>query len=196
MKKLLILLAVAVLPAASGCCATRLCPCCPCNWFSRPTTVTAVPACPPTYVAPMASPCAPSPCAPMTQFAPVSTSASIMPAMVQPLASSCATCPSAPVITQAQPMYFQAPMQAAMPTAACCPAEPSCAYMGEVGCGYGGPAMVGYGGDCCNSCGSCDSCGGGGGCSSCSGGGVPASTSTTPTPAGAPDRFQDPAPGA
>ena len=38
MKKLLILLAVATLPSASGCCCARLCPCCPCNWFNRPAT--------------------------------------------------------------------------------------------------------------------------------------------------------------
>ncbi len=191
MKKLLILLAVAAIPAASGCCATRLCPCCPCNWFSRPTTVTAVPACPPTYMAPMAQACPSSPCAPMSQFAPVSTAAPMMPAMMQPM-SACATCPSTPVITQAQPMYFQAPMQAAMPTAACCAPEPGCAYMGEAGCGYG-PAMVGYGGDCCNSCDSC----GGGGCSNCNSGvpaysGAPASG--VPTPAGGAPL--DPVPGA
>ena len=35
MKKLLVLLAVAMLPAASGCCCARLCPFCPCNWFNR-----------------------------------------------------------------------------------------------------------------------------------------------------------------
>ncbi len=54
MKKLLILLAVATLPAASGCACARLCPCCPCNWFNRPATYCA-PACPPTYAAAVGS---------------------------------------------------------------------------------------------------------------------------------------------
>jgi hypothetical protein len=189
MKKLLILLAVATLPFASGCACARLCPCCPCNWFNRPATYCA-PACPPTYAAPLAATCAPySPCAP------VATAAPYMPAMAQPFMPQCATCPNAPVMAQAQPMYYQAPM--ANPCGACY-AEPGCAYAGgyagEVGCGCSGPAMVGYGGDCgsCGSCGSCDSCGscGSGGCSSCSGG-APAATSPTP----APERFQDPGPG-
>jgi hypothetical protein len=192
MKKLLILLAVATLPAASGCACARLCPCCPCNWFARPAAVCA-PACPPTYAAPLAAPCAPySPCAP------VATAAPYMPAMAQPFAPQCATCQNQPMMAQPQPMYYQAPMNYQMPmnAGACgtCYAEPGCAYAGEVGCGCSGPAMVGYGGDCgsCGSCGSCDSCGGGG-CSSCGSGG-PAVAS--PTPVGAPDRFVDPAPGA
>ena len=63
MKKVMILLTVAAIYTASGCCGTggRLCPCCPCNWFARPAT-----ACPPApmYAAPLVSnPCAPA-CAP------------------------------------------------------------------------------------------------------------------------------------
>ena len=58
MKKVMILLALATLAAAPGCCCTRLCPLCPCNWFNR------APVCPPTYAAPVAT-CAPTyaPCA-------------------------------------------------------------------------------------------------------------------------------------
>src|SRR6187200_3277934 len=155
MKKLLILLAVATLPAASGCCCARLCPLCPCNWFSRPSTYCA-PACPaPTYAAPLAASCAPAPCAPYNPCAPVATAAPFMPAMAQPFMPQCATCPTAPVITQAQPMYYQAPMagNCGMPNSCgACYAEPGCGYAGEAGCGFGGPAMVGYGGDC-GSCG-------------------------------------------
>ena len=68
MKKLLILLAVATLPAARGCCCRRLCPFCPCNWFNR--TAVCAPAaptyCPPPCAAPtyVPSPCAASACAP------------------------------------------------------------------------------------------------------------------------------------
>lgn len=186
MKKLLILLAVATLPFASGCACARLCPCCPCNWFNRPATY-AAPACPPTYAAPLAATCAP-PCAPYSPCAPVATAAPYMPAMAQPFMPQCATCPS-PVMAQAQPMYYQAPM--ANPCGACY-AEPGCAYAGgyagEVGCGYGGPAMVGYGGDCgsCGPCGSCDSC------SSCGNYNAGVPTGSAPTPMGPPD----PAPGA
>ena len=75
MKRLLVLLAVATLPAASGCCCARLCPFCPCNWFSRG------PVCAP-YAAPVAcAPAAtyvPSPCAPT--YAPAcATAASLCP---------------------------------------------------------------------------------------------------------------------
>jgi hypothetical protein len=175
MKKLLILLAVATLPFASGCACARLCPCCPCNWFNRPA-VYAAPACPPTYAAPLAATC-PPPCAPC---APVATAAPYMPAMAQPFMPQYAAAPN-PMMTQAQPMYYQAPM--ANPCGACY-VEPGCGYA-EASCG--GPAMVGYGGDCgpCGSCGPCDACGSGG-CSGAAG---------SPTPAGAPDRFVDPAPG-
>src|SRR5215212_334297 len=127
MKKLLILLAVAALPSASGCACARLCPCCPCNWFNRPATYCA-PACPPTYAAPLATTCAPA-CAP---YAPVATAAPFMPAMAQQFAPQCATCQNQPVMAQAQPMYYQAPMQTQMinPCGACY-AEPGCAYAGE-----------------------------------------------------------------
>jgi hypothetical protein len=191
MKKLLILLAVAALPSASGCCVGRLCPCCPCNWFNRPTTYCA-PACPPTYAAPLAATCAP-PCAPYSPCAPVATAAPYMPAMAQQFAPQCATCATQPVMTQAQPMYYQAPMpmNAGCNTCGACYAEPSCAYSGD-----GGPAMAGYGGDCgsCGSCGSCESCSscGSGGCSSCNSG-APGGA-ITPTPTGAPD--PGPGPGA
>jgi hypothetical protein len=207
MKKLMILLAVAALPSASGCCCARLCPFCPCNWFNRPATYCA-PACPaPTYAAPLAATCAPA-CAPYSPCAPVATASPFMPAMAQAFAPQCATCQAQPMMTQAQPMMTQAqPMyyQAPMPNACgmqnpcgACYGEPGCSYGGEAGCGCGGPSMSGFSGDC-GSCEGSSSCGSGGcggdGCSSCNGGGAPAATAPTPAP-GTPDRFVDPAPGA
>lgn len=181
MKKILILLAVAMLPAASGCCCTRLCPFCPCNWFAR-TAPAPVCAPAPTYVAPMATTCPPSPCAP----AAVAPMAATMPQFMAP--------PTTPVITQAQPtfsqpMYYQQP---AMTPAYY--AEPSCSYASEPSCG--GPSMVSYAPmSDCGTCGSCSSCGTCGSCttcnSGCSDGGATTSTST-PTP----EKFVEPAPAA
>ena len=193
MKKILILLAVATLPAASGCCVARVCPCCPCNWFNRPVAT-----CPPTYAAPMvASPCgptyvpsqcAPSPCATCGPMA-APLAATVMPQYMAPPQQ---------MMTQAQPMYFQqsqpAPCCAAAPV--CCPSEPSCGCASEGSCGCGGPTMgaVSYGP--MMDCNPCDSgCGGGGGgCSGCDGGGAglpPAAPVGALPPA--PQKF-DPAP--
>jgi hypothetical protein len=205
MRKILILLAVATLPAASGCACGRLCPCCPCNWFNRPAVC--APACPPpVYAAPVAAtcpppcaapapcaaPCAPAPCAAMGTVAPMAApmAAPMMPQYMAPQAPCCA---------QAQPMYYQQPYQQPMPT--CCAApEPSCAYSPgyafESGCG--GPYMgnVGYGpvmdwSACsgCGGCGACGSCGGCTTCNSCCDGGAS-------VPAPAPEKFVDPAPAA
>jgi hypothetical protein len=204
MKKILILLAVAALPLTSGCCCTRLCPCCPCNWFSRapvcapaPTYVAPLAAspCSPAYAQPYAQPMAPScaptcpaPCSSVGTVAPMA--ASVMPQYMAP--------PAAPVYAQAQPMYYQAPM----PTTCCGAAEPNCSYAPTCGCGgyggepgCGGPFMgsVSYGPiiDCggCGGCGGCSSCGGGcsscgGGCSGCSNcdGGAPTTAGTPPVP--------------
>jgi len=186
MKKVLILLAVAALSAASGCCCTQLCPLCPCNWFNRGAYCAPAP----VYAAPLAaSPCGPatfvpSPCGPTC--APVSPlAATVMPQFVAP--------PMGQMMTQAQPMYYSAP------AAACCAPEPSCSYAAEQGCG--GPFMgsVSYGPmmDCgCNQCGGgsqcggCNQCGGyapSGGCSSCDGG-APAAA------APAPEKFVEPTP--
>ncbi len=129
MKKFLILLAVATLPATSGCACARLCPCCPCNWFNRPVAYCP----PPAYAAPCAAPmatCAPT-CAPVSPCAPVATMAPYMPAMAQQYAPQCATCAAPqgpPVITQAQPMYYQAPA-----AANCCGAPAN--YCGSSGWG-------------------------------------------------------------
>lgn len=184
MKKILILLFVATLPLASGCCCARLCPFCPCNWFNRGAY------CPPaTYAAPLAaSPCGPtyvpspyaaSPCSTCGPTSPLA--ATVMPQYFAPQAAS--------MMTQSQPMYYQQPASACCPTSACCAPEPSCGYAAEPGCG--GPYMgnVSYGPmmDCgpCNSCDNCSSYGGGGS-SNCDGG-MPV---TAPTP----EKFVDPAP--
>jgi hypothetical protein len=126
-----------------------------------------------------------------------------MPAIAQPIVSPCATCQSAPMITQAQPMYYQAPMAQMAPMAGSCGCSSGGAYYAEPGCSYdpccGGPAMVSYGGDCgsCGSCGACGSCDGGcsscgGGCSNCNAG--PPPVDVAPTPSGRPD--PGPGPGA
>ncbi len=164
MKKMLILLAVAMLPAASGCCCARLCPCCPCNWFNRgPVCAPA-----PTYAAPLAATCAP-------------TAGSLYAVTMRTAAvcatTMCAVCgdgrdaadapnrnaailapPAAPMMTQAQPMYYQA-----QPTPAYY-GEPSCSYAAQSACGCGSMGAVGYGPCDCNQCGSCNQCGGCGSC--------------------------------
>ena len=149
MKKILTLLAVAMLPATlSGCAACSpsmsLCPCCPCGWFNR------APACPP----------APAYCPPATTYAtPVA-------------ASACGpVCP--PMASQMMPQYI---MPNSMPMAASGPGmynpgmvppqqmmyQSQPAYYGEAGCGCsmmmepgcGSPSMVSYGpmdGGNCNS---------------------------------------------
>ena len=195
MKKVMILLAVATLSVAPGCCATRLCPCCPCNWFARPAATCCPPA--PMYAAPVAATCAPtympSPCAPACP-SPCSAVGTVSP-MAGPMQFMGAP-QGMPMVTQGQPMYYQSPM----PQTCCGSAEPNCSCMPSCGCGAeagcGGPFMgnVGYGPSMdCGGCGSCNggygSFGGGGGCSGCDGGGAP--TAAPP----APEKF-DPVPAA
>jgi hypothetical protein len=213
MKRLLILLAVALLPVASGCCCARLCPCCPCNWFNR-----CAPACPPTYAAPLAAaPCAPacaptyapaayaapSPCSACGTVAPMAgpMGAPMMPQYMGPQAM--------PMMSQAQPMYYQSPMPTccaapeascacAPPCGACAPPCGGCNTCG--GGGYGGGYMEpGCGGPymgnaCYGPMMECGSCGGCGGCSTCNSG---CSNCDAGAPAGAaPEKFVDPTPAA
>lgn len=108
MKKVLIMLAVATIPAAAGCncCGLANCPCNPCNWFNRgaycgPTSTYA-----PLTAAPIASP-------------------TVTPVLPQyPVAGAAPEMMGAPMIAgpSAQPMMY---------------AEPGCNYV-EPGCAYGG----------------------------------------------------------
>ena len=171
MKKVLVLLAVAALPVASGCCCTQLCPLCPCNWFNRGAYFAPAPA----YAAPLAaSPCAPATYVPSPYgpaYAPVSPlAATVMPQYVAP--------PMGPMMTQAQPMYYPAPAAAAY-----CAPEPNCGYAAEQSCGGPYMGMVSYG--------PMMDCGGyapSGGYSGCDGG---APTVAAP----APEKFVEPTPG-
>ena len=145
MKKFLIMLAVATIPAASGCNCCGLgttlatCPCNPCNWFSRGAYCGPAPvyAPPPTYT-PVAAPC-PTPYGPAVS--------SVLPQYpMQPTAPLAAAPMAAPF---AAPGMVGAPMigdpnalSYAMPTQPMYFAEPGCAYV-EPGCGYSD--TVGYG---------------------------------------------------
>lgn len=193
MKRLMILLAVATLPAAAGCCCTRLCPLCPCNWFNRGACAPA-----PTYAAPLAAVPAtyvPSPCAPAygpaaTTVAPLAATvtpqyiAPPMSPMMSPMmaqsANACCPQAAAPVCCpqQAAPVCCPAPAPVCCPQpTSCCMPEPSCAYSGyPMEMGYGGSYMgnMSYG-PMMES----------GGCSSCSGdAGIPTPTAVAPAPAG------------
>lgn len=121
MKNVLIMLAVATIPAAAGCncCGLANCPCNPCNWFNRgaycgPTSTYA-----PLTAAPLAATAVPSvqPLYPVAG-APMASAPYASPEMM-----------GAPMIAgpSAQPMMY---------------AEPGCNYV-EPGCAYGG--MAGYG---------------------------------------------------
>lgn len=199
MKRLLILLSVAALAMPVGCCCpttTRLCPCCPCNWFSRPA-----PICPPApvYAAPVAAtcppPCAPvcpSPCAPACP-SPCNAVGTVSP-MAAPMMQPWAAPQAMPMVTQSQPMFYQSPM----PSTCCGSVEPSCGCAQNSCCSTGCEATCGapfmgtvcYGPfmDCggCNTCGGCGGCDGGcgscGGCNS-SGGNPPSPERFDPTPA-------------
>jgi hypothetical protein len=124
MKKMLILLAVATIPSAGGCCCARLCPCL--NWCNRGAYCAPAP----TYAAPLVtSPCPPTACPPT--IAPAAVPA-VMPqqfAMPSAVPAMAAPWPGA-VMSQTQPMYY---------------AEPGCAYV-EPGCGAPYMGNVGYGG--------------------------------------------------
>jgi hypothetical protein len=123
MKNVMVMLAVAMIPATAGCncCGLGACPCNPCNWFNRgaycgPTTyatpVVAAPTCPPTVSPAVLPPTMPQQYV-MPNVAPYATPYSAAPAMAAP---------------------------AQMPYAY---TEPGCAYAAEPSCGYMG--MVGYG---------------------------------------------------
>ena len=126
MKKLLILLAVAALPAASGCCLCTAVSVLPVQ-LVQPTGDVLRSGLPADLRRAAGCDLCACTCAPYSPCAPVATAAPYMPAMAQQFMPQCATCPSQPVMTQAQPMYYQAPM--ANPCSACY-AEPGCAYAG------------------------------------------------------------------
>ena len=143
MKKILIMLAVATIPAACGgcnCCGlgTGLasCPCNPCNWFSRGAYCPPAPAYGPP--APTYTPVA----APVPPYGPVVSS--VLPQYpvpagapsVAPLATSAPAMMGAPMIADPTAMGY------AMPTQPMYYAEPTCGYV-EQGCGF--PGTVGYG---------------------------------------------------
>ncbi len=143
MKKILIVLAVATIPAIAGgcnCFGLGACPCNPCNWCNRGAYCAPTP----VYAPLTAAPCAP-PCGPIAAPA-------IMPQYAAPGAAPLAAAPmmGAPMIadpmqlgyTQAQPMYYSDP--------GCGYVEPGCAYPTAVG--YGPTMPMGYGGcdtGCC-----------------------------------------------
>jgi len=148
MKKILIMLAIATIPAASGCNCCGLgttlasCPCNPCNWFSRGAYCgpTAPAYCPPapTYT-PVAAPC-PTPCGPavstvMPQY-PVPTAA--------PLAAPYAAAPyaAAPGIVGAPMIADPSAMGYAMPAQPMYYSEPGCGFV-ESSCGFAGAAAYG-----------------------------------------------------
>ena len=140
MKKILVMLAVATIPAAAGCncCGLGACPCNPCNWFNRGAYCGPVT---PTYAPVAATACPPAVPAIMPQYAaPVAAPYAAAPMMGAPMIAD----PSALGYAQSQPMYYS---------------EPGCGYV-EPGCGYPaaasyGPSMpMGYGGcetGCCES---------------------------------------------
>lgn len=186
MKKMLILLAVATIPATlsgcAACCPTAgLCPCCPCNWFAPE------PACPPAplYAAPLvANPCAPPPCGPaaVPQMMPQYVSPTMAPFAAAP--SPCSTCgPQGMVMPQPQMQPMFAPPQQFSQADPTYYAEPSC------GCGYaesgcGMPSMMGYGGMPVMAYGPFD-------CGACSGGCCDGGALGAPSPEG----YVTPAPG-
>jgi hypothetical protein len=163
MKKILTLLAVAMLPATlAGCAACgpglSLCPCCPCNCFRREPACPPPPAvcCPPatTYAAPVAATC-PPPCAPACPTCPPVAS-QMMPQYMMPQAmpmAAAAPCSSCQTMAQPYPMHFQQPAYYGESSCGCS------AMMMEPGCGF--PTSVCYGPFECGTCSSCS-----GGCSS------------------------------
>ena len=122
MKKMLIMLAVATIPAAGGCncCGLGACPCNPCNWCNRPAY------CAPT---PVVAPC-PTGCPPT--YTPAVMQQALPQQYVMPTQAPYAT------------PYTAAPMMAAPQQMPYAYSEPGCGYVAaEPGCGYMG--TVGYG---------------------------------------------------
>jgi hypothetical protein len=175
MQKLLIMLAVATIPAAAGgcnCCGIGACPCNPCNWFNRgaycgPTA---------TYAAPMAAPVCPPVAAP---YCPPMTQAVAPAIMPQAMPQQYVMPTQAPYAAPYGPM-MAAPAQAA-PYAymepGCGYVEPGCGYMGQVGYGPAMPMEMS-------------------GCSSCDTGGYDPGAGAMMTPVTPTEQFIDPQPAA
>lgn len=154
MKKILIMLAVATIPAAAGgcnCCGlgTGLasCPCSPCNWFNRGAYCGTAPAyCPPTptytpVVGQCPTPCGPAVSAVIPQY-PVLGAAPVAgapygaaPYGAAPYAATGMV--GAPMIADPSAMGY------AMPAQPMYYSEPSCGYAAEPGCGYSGTVSYG-----------------------------------------------------
>jgi hypothetical protein len=138
MKKMMIMLAVATLPATAGCncCGVGACPCNPCNWFNRgaycgPTTY-AAPTCPPTT-------CPPT-------FTPAVMQQAVPQQYVMPSTAPYATpYTAAPMMTA--PAQMQMPYAYSDPGCGYMAAEASCGYMGAVG--YGPSIPMEMGAPCC-----------------------------------------------
>jgi hypothetical protein len=144
MKKMLIMLAVATIPSAAGCCGLGACPCNPCNWFNRGAYCGPVtPAYAPIVAAPCPTPCGPAVSTVVPQY-PVQTAA---PFAAAPMAAPAMM--GAPMIADpsalsyampSQPMYYSEP--------GCGYVEPGCGYMGNVG--YGPSMPMGCESGCCD----------------------------------------------
>ena len=145
MKNLMIMLAVATIPAMAGCncCGVGACPCNPCSWFNRgaycgPTTptyatpVVAAPTCPPTITPAMVPQTVPQQYV-MPSQAPYATPYTAAPTMAAPMMAAPSQMPQMPYA------YYSDPSCGYV-------AEPSCGYMGTVG--YG-PSMPMEMGNCC-----------------------------------------------
>jgi hypothetical protein len=138
MKKMLIMLAVATLPATAGCnfCGLGTCPCNPCNWCNRGAY------CGPTaYATPVVAPC-PTGCPPT--YTPAVMQQALPQQYVMPTQAPYATpYTAAPMMAAPQQM----PYAYSEPGCGYVAAEPSCGYMGTVGYGPSIPMEMG---GCCD----------------------------------------------
>lgn len=215
MRKILILLAVAMVVAnANGCCCRRLCP-----WLDNGSCCCLFRQ--PTYTPVVAAPCAPAcppPCAPTYQqvvpqqyMAPAAATIAPQSFVAAPVAAPCApACPApcAPtcsswdpcqcaIVAQPQAACCPAPQPVCCPAPQpmCCPAPQPVCYAAEPSCAYDA-GVVGYG-PSFGSCGTCDGCSSceGGGCESgcCEGGSMHGGMMTSPMPA---ETILDPGPAA
>jgi hypothetical protein len=158
MKKILIMLAVATIPAIAGgcnCCGLGACPCNPCNWFNRGAYCAPTP----VYAPLTAAPCPPvaAPAILPQYAAPAAAPLATAPVMGPPMVAD----PTALSYAQPQPMYYS---------------DPGCAYV-EPGCAY--PTAVGYGPAMPMSFGGCET----GGCETgcCEGGSYGGEVISTPS---------------
>ena len=140
MKRMLIMLAVATLPATAGCncCGLGACPCNPCNWFNRgaycgPT---------PTYATPVVAPTCPPTVTPtvMQQTVPQQY---VMPS-TPPYATPYAAAPM-----MAAPAQQQMPFYYSEPGCGYAATEASCGYMPTIGTVGYGPGIPMEMGGCC-----------------------------------------------